>query len=59
MLGDKLGALTQAVAGALDLDDHGVVQEPMRSAVATTGSPKISPHSAKPRLEVRIMAPRS
>src|SRR5215207_2932315 len=27
-----------------------------RSAVATTGSPKTSPHSAKPRLEVRIMA---
>src|SRR5215213_269711 len=26
-------------------------------AVATTGSPKSSPHSAKPRLEVRIMAP--
>lgn len=27
------------------------------SAVATTGSPKTSPHSAKPRLDVRIMAP--
>jgi hypothetical protein len=27
------------------------------SAVATTGSPKTSPHSAKPRLEVRIIAP--
>ena len=27
MLGDELGVLTQAVAGALDLDDHGVVQE--------------------------------
>src|SRR4051794_10516558 len=25
------------------------------SAVATTGSPKTSPHSAKPRLEVRII----
>jgi hypothetical protein len=28
-----------------------------RRAVATTGSPKTSPHSAKPRFEVRIMAP--
>ena len=27
------------------------------NAVATTGSPKTSPHSAKPRFEVRIMAP--
>ena len=29
VLGDELGVLTQAVAGALDLDDHGVVQEPI------------------------------
>lgn len=29
MLGNQLGVLTQAVAGALDLDDYGVVQEPI------------------------------
>jgi hypothetical protein len=29
VLGDELGVLTQAIAGALDLDDHGVVQEPV------------------------------
>ena len=29
VLGHELGMLAQAVAGALDLDDHGVVQEPI------------------------------
>ena len=29
MLGDEIGVLAQAVAGALDLDHHGVVQEPV------------------------------
>ena len=52
--------LTQAIARSFDLDDDGVVKQPIEPrAVATTGSPKTSPHSAKPRLEVRIMAPRS
>ena len=60
VLGDELGVLAQAVAGALDLDDPGVMQEPVETTRwPTTGSPKISPHLAKPRLEVRIMAPRS
>jgi len=37
--------------------EEGVAKVVYTSSVATMGSPKISPHSAKPRLEVRIMAP--
>jgi hypothetical protein len=40
--------LMQPIARSFDLNDDGR----SRSAVATTGPPKISPDSAKPRLEV-------
>ena len=35
--------LAQAIAGALDLDDDGVVEQAVEQAVATTGSPKPRP----------------
>ena len=59
MLGHELGVLTQAVAGALDLDDHGVVQEPVEER---GGDDRVAEDLAplgKARLEVRIIAPRS
>ena len=48
---------TQAIARAFDLDDDGVVKEPVQEGRGDDGITKTSPHSAKPRLEVRIMAP--
>ena len=45
------------VAGTFDLDDHSVVQEPVEERGGDDRVGKISPHSAKPRLEVRIIAP--
>ena len=59
-LREQVGMLAQAVAGTLDVHDHGMVQKAVHySAVATTGWPKTSAHSEKPWLLVRIMAPRS
>ena len=57
VFGDEVGVFAQPVAGAFDVDDDGGWSRRSSSAVATTGSPNNSPHSAKPRLEVRIMAP--
>ena len=57
MLGYKVGVLTESITRTLDLNDDGVVKQPIEECVATTGSPKTSPHSAKPRFEVSIMAP--
>ena len=57
MLGHEVGVLTQTIARALDLDDDGVVKEPVQEGRGHDGITEDSPHSAKPRLEVRIMAP--
>ena len=57
MLGYKVGVLTELITRTLDLNDDGVVKQPIEECVATTGSPKTSPHSAKPRFEVSIMSP--
>ncbi len=57
MLGHQIGVLAQPVAGAFDLNDDGMVEQPVEHAVATTGSPKTCPHSENPRFEVRIIAP--
>jgi hypothetical protein len=57
MFRDQIGVAAYPVAGALDVDDDCVVQGRSRCAVMITGSPKTSPHSAKPRFEVWIMAP--
>jgi hypothetical protein len=57
VLGHQIGVLAQPVAGAFDLNDDGMVEQPVEHAVATTGSPNTSPHSAKPWLEVGIIAP--
>jgi len=46
-----------AIARGLDLNDDGMVKQAIEQCVATTKSPKISPHSAKPRFEVRVTAP--
>ena len=46
--------LTQTIARALDLDDDRVAKEPVQEGRGHTGSPKTSPHSARPRLEVRM-----
>ena len=51
--------LAHPVAGTLDLHDDGMVQKPVQQGCGDHGIPKTSPHSEKPRLEVRIMAPRS
>ena len=59
MLGHELGVLAQAVAGAVDLDYHSMVEQAVQQRCAITASPNTSPQSAKPRLEVRITAPRS
>lgn len=37
VLGDEVGVLAEAVAGALDLDDHGVVQEPVQEGCRDDG----------------------
>jgi hypothetical protein len=51
VLGDELGVLAKAIAGALDLVTTAWCRSWLRNAVATTESPKISPHSAKPQSE--------
>ena len=48
---------TEAVARALDLDDDSVVQEPVEQRGGDDGIAEDLAHSAKPRLEVRIIAP--
>jgi hypothetical protein len=56
-LGQEVGVLAQPIAGALDLDDDGMVKQPVEERGGDGESPKMSPHSVKPRFEVRIMAP--
>jgi hypothetical protein len=57
VFGDEIGVGTQPVTGALDLDDDGVVQQTIQQGGCDDRIAEDSPHSAKPRLEVRIMAP--
>jgi hypothetical protein len=59
VLRDQIGVLAQPVAGPFDLDHHGMVEQAIEQRGGDHGPPKTSPHSAKPRLEVRIIAPRS
>jgi hypothetical protein len=59
VLGHELGMLAQPVAGALDLDDNGMVEEPIEQGGGDDRIAEHLAHSAKPRLEVRIIAPRS
>jgi hypothetical protein len=47
VLRDEIGVGAKAVARPFDLDDDGVVQEPIEQRGGDDGSPKTSPHSAK------------
>ena len=48
----------EPVAGALDVDDDGVVEQAVEERGGRRRRRRTArPHSAKPRLEVRIMAP--
>jgi hypothetical protein len=64
-LRDRVEGFASKVRTTIDRLDFDQRQKLLRlsrrssNAVATTGPPKTSPHSAKPRLEVRIIAPRS
>jgi hypothetical protein len=49
--------LAHPVARSFDLDDHGVVKEPVEERGGDNRIAKTSPHSAKSRFEVRIIAP--
>lgn len=46
--------MAQPLACLFDLNHDGGAKRRSRRAVVTTGSPKTSPHSAKPRFEIRI-----
>ena len=59
VLWHEIGVLPQAVAGTFDLNDNGMVQQPVEQGGGDDGVANTSPHSAKPRFEVKIMAPRS
>ena len=64
-LRDRVEGFARRVQATIDRLDFAQRQKLLRlsrrssNAVATTGPPKTSPHSAKPRLEVKIIAPRS
>ena len=53
----EIGMLAQAVAGASDLDDDGVVEKRVEEHGGDHGIAEDVAHSQGPRLEVRIMAP--
>ena len=53
----QVGVLAQPIAGTLDLHDDGVVQQSVEQCRGYDRIAEHPPHSAKPRLEVRIMAP--
>ncbi len=57
MLGDEVRVAAQPVAGTLDLDDDGVVKKPIQEGGCDDGIAEDLAHSAKPRFEVKIMAP--
>ena len=55
---NEVGVLAQTVTGALDMHDDGVVKKSVEQRGRDHGiPPKTSPHSAKPRFEVSIIAP--
>jgi hypothetical protein len=51
------GVLAEPIARSLDLDNNGVVKQAIKQCCGDDGITKTSPHSAKPRFEVRIIAP--
>jgi hypothetical protein len=53
VVGHKISVVTEPITRTLDLNDDGVVKQPIEECGGTTGSPKTSLHSAKPRFEVR------
>ena len=57
VLWDQVGVGAQAIAGALDLDDDGVLQKRIEQGGGDDGIAEDPPHSAKPRFEVRTIAP--
>ena len=59
VLRDEIGVLAQAVACAFDLDDDGVVEKAVEQRGGDDRVAEDLAHSAKPRFDVRIMAPRS
>jgi len=56
---DQIGKLAQAIACTSDVNHDGVVQQAIQQGGSDNQVPKRSPHSAKPRFELRIIAPRS
>ena len=57
-LGQQVGVLAQPIARPLDLDDDGVVKEPVEERGRDDGiAEDVAPLPAKPRFEVRIIAP--
>ena len=59
MLWNEIRVPSRAIAGAFDLNDAGVVEESIEQRGRDDGVSEDLAHSAKPRLEVRILAPRS
>ena len=57
MFRHQVGVRTESVTGPFDLDDDGVMQESIKQRSGDDGISEDVGHSAKPRLEVRIMAP--
>ena len=56
-LRQQVGVLAQPVAGTLDLHDDGMVQQSVEQCRGHDRIAEHLAHSAKPRLEVGIMAP--
>jgi hypothetical protein len=59
MLRHQLGMLPEPIAGSFDLHDDGMVKQSVEQRRRDDGISNISPHFAKPRFDVRIIAPRS
>jgi hypothetical protein len=55
----QISVLAHAVAGPLDVYDDRVMEQPIQPGRGDDGSPNTWPPLANPRLDVRIMAPRS
>lgn len=57
MLGQQVGVLSHAIAGALDLDDQSVVKKAVEQRGGHHRIAKDITPFGEPRLDVRIMAP--
>lgn len=57
VFGDQIGVLAHAIAGTLDLNDDSVMEQPVEQRGGDDGIAEHVAHSAKPRFEVKIMAP--